>query len=152
MSAFFLLALGFGLGLVPAWLVRYRRLQAQWAALDADFELCGEKLNEILATENGSPLSRLPTRASSASVPILFSEGSVDRDEAMAIGRCLDHIDDINRGLDAATAAETAGDAEKAGKEHSQLRSIAEQLRDKDLPKAVETIRFKRDQQPWHVM
>ena len=72
---------GFVLGLVPGWLDRKRRLRTHWCAVRAEFDLCKEMADKLLADNILSPLYRLPTVAFQTSFPLLLAEGALTEKE-----------------------------------------------------------------------
>jgi hypothetical protein len=71
-----LVLLGFGLGRLPPWLDRKRRLESHWQALRGELLLCTERVNIFLEVNVKAPLYRLPTRAFDAALKALLGEGA----------------------------------------------------------------------------
>lgn len=109
MKEFLLLVIGFGLGHVPGWLDRKRKLKTHWHAIRAEMILVKEKAEILLNDGIQAPLYRLPVVAYETSFPILLAEGAVTEEETKIVGRCFAQVQDINRGLENAAELYKAG-------------------------------------------
>ena len=96
-----LVALGFGLGFVPPWLDRQRRMKLHWQALRAENLIALERVTELLNENVAAPLYRLPMRAFDAALKALLADGAnITPDKIKVLYEAADLIADINRGLD----------------------------------------------------
>ncbi len=124
--------LGFILSWLPTWLDRRRKLKTHWQAIRADLKRCKENAETLLNDRIQAPLYRLPVAAFNTSFPILLSEGELTEDESLSIGRCLDQIHDINRGLDYASEMHKLRNAAERDQEYSRNLLKARALLGKD--------------------
>ncbi len=113
--------LGFTLAWLPQWFDRRRKIVAHWAALRAEAMLCVERAHTLLSDKVMAPLYRLPTTAYEKAFPILLIEGEMTEEQLLALSRFFSQAQDINRGLDHATAMAHADDSEKLKREYSRL-------------------------------
>ena len=95
------MALGFGLGFIPPWLNRQRRMKLHWQALRAENMIALERVTELLSANIAAPLYRLPMRAYDAALKALLADGAnITPDKIKILYEAADLIGDINRGLD----------------------------------------------------
>ena len=88
-----LVVLGFGLGRLPPWLDRRRRVRSHWQALRGELLLSTERVNTFLDDNVKAPLYRLPTRAFDAALKALLSEGlEISPDEMKILYESADLI------------------------------------------------------------
>ncbi len=125
-----LVLFGFVLGLVPTWLDRKRRLKTHWSVIRAEMELCRERASTLLNDAIQSPLYRLPLSAYEASFPILLAEGALSEPESLIMGRFFCQVQDINRGLDNATAMLHSNDTAGLNREYDRNLLKARRLVD----------------------
>lgn len=116
-----LVLLGFALAWVPQWFDRRRRIVAHWAALRAEAMLCVERAHTYLKDNVMAPLYRLPTTAFEKAFPVLIVEGEMTEDQLLTLTRFFSQAQDINRGLDYATAMAHKGENEKLILEYDRL-------------------------------
>ena len=140
-----LVVLGFGLGFVPPWLDRSRRLTTHWQALRAEILICVERVDNLLNDNIASPLYRLPMRAFDAALKALLAEGAkIKPDEIKILFECADLIGDVNRGLDAcAELATTAPAGAQLVEYHNRNVVKADRLRAVILPSATRIVHEK---------
>lgn len=115
-----LVMLGFFLSFVPQWFDRRRKIKTHWAALRAEANLCNEKAIEYMKVGVMAPLYRLPTIAFEKSFPVLLIEGELSEEESLSINRYFAQAQDINRGLDNATAMAHADQPKKLEVEYQR--------------------------------
>lgn len=150
-----LIVLGVFLGLVPPWYLRRRRLKTHWAALRADLNLCQESVGNLMKDQVMAPLYRLPLKSYDTSFPVLLADGAIAEDEVLTLSRCFGLIEDINRGLDNAAAANMAGQDSKLEAEYKRNLMKATQLiegkseNEAILEQARKTINEKLSQEWW---
>lgn len=120
--------LGFVLAWAPHWFDRRRKIVAHWAALRAEATLCVEKAHILINDNKMAPLYRLPTVAFEKAFPILLVEGELVEIEVEYLTRFFSQAQDINRGLDYATAMRHAADHQKLTQEYSRLVAKASEL------------------------
>lgn len=120
--------LGFALAWVPQWFDRRRKIVAHWAALRAEAMLCVERAHAFLNHNVMAPLYRLPTTAYEKAFPVLLIEGEMTERQLLALARFFSQAQDINRGLDYATAMAHAGEGEKLDREYSRLLAKVTEL------------------------
>lgn len=117
-----MLLFGFALAWVPQWFDRQRRIVTHWAALRAEAMLCVERAHTYLKDNVSAPLYRLPTTAYEKAFPILLIEGDMAEDQLLTLTRFFSQAQDINRGLDYATAMAHKSENEKLSLEYNRLR------------------------------
>jgi hypothetical protein len=117
-----LLLIFFGvlIGLIPPWFARKRRLKTHWCALRAEMEQCRDKAETLLRDNVMAPLYRLPIACYQISFPILLSDGALDEQDALTLGRFFSQVQDINRGLDNAAEMYKRDDIEKVRVEYQR--------------------------------
>lgn len=120
MAEALLILFGFALGSLPSWLDRRRKLRAHWAALRAELQLCHERATALLKDAVAAPLYRLPLSAYEVSFSVLLGEGALSENEALNVGRFCAQAQDINRGLDNATAMVHSNDSEGLQREYQR--------------------------------
>ena len=101
-----------------------------------------------------APLYRLPILSYQISFPILLAEGTLDENEASEIGEFFDQVQDINRGLENATALYQSDELDKLKKEHERnclksQRLIESTEEDKSLYERVKVIIDLKVTLPW---
>lgn len=120
--------LGFALAWVPPWMDRRRRIASHWGAIRGEAMLCIEKARAYLNSGIMAPLYRFPTAAYENALPVLLQEGEVGEAQLQILVRFFSHAQDINRGLDHATAMVHAHDREQLQREYARLREKAKEL------------------------
>ena len=140
-----LVVLGFGLGRLPPWLDRRRRVRSHWQALRGELLLSTERVNTFLDDNVKAPLYRLPTRAFDAALKALLSEGlEISPDEMKILYESADLIGDLNRGLDACAALEISDEiGKKINQHHDRNRMKADRLQNVILPGAIRIVAGK---------
>jgi hypothetical protein len=123
-----LVLLGFILGWIPQWFDRSRRIKSHWGALRAEALLCKNSAHALLMDGVMAPLYRLPTVAFESAFPILLIEGELPEEEVLIINRFFAQVQDINRGLDNATAMNQVGKESKLKEEYNRLLLKAKAL------------------------
>ena len=123
-----LIVIGFVLGFVPSWLDRKRRLRAHLQGIRAEMQLVRERANMLLTDNVMAPLYRLPVSAYQTSFPILLAEGVLSEQEALFLGDYFCQVQDINRGLDNATAMAHSNDEVGIDREFDRLVIKAQRL------------------------
>ena len=116
-----LIVIGFVLGFVPSWLDRKRRLRAHLQAIRAEMQLARERANMLLNDNIMAPLYRLPVSGYQTSFPILLAEGVLSEEGALSLGDYFCQVQNINRGLDNATAMAHANDDAGIRREYERL-------------------------------
>lgn len=116
-----LILVGFVLGFIPPWLDRKRRLRAHLQAIRAEMQLAQERAAMLLKDNVLAPLYRLPVSAYQTSFPILLAEGVLSEEGSHALGNYFCQVQDINRGLDNATAMAHANDNTGLTREYKRL-------------------------------
>jgi hypothetical protein len=129
-----LIVIGFVLGFVPSWLDRKRRLKAHLQAIRAEMQLARARANMLLNDNIMAPLYRLPVSAYETSFPVLLAEGVLSEEGALSLGDYFCQVQDINRGLDNATAMAHANDDAGVRREYDRLLVKARHLME-DGPK-----------------
>ena len=124
---------GFFLATMLRWWERKRKVKAHWEAIRAEMTLCKEKADTFLNTPVAAPLYRFPVMAMQTAFPILLTEGSLNEQEALAVGRYSSQVEDINRGLD--YAASQAMDGTTVGLASQYNRLV---LKTRDLIEAAD--------------
>ena len=124
----FLIIFGFLLGFVPSWLDRKRRLKTHLQAIRAEMHLARDRANMLLNDNIMAPLYRLPVSAYQTSFPVLLAEGVLSEDGALTLGDYFCQVQDINRGLDNATATAHANDDAGVRREYNRLLLKAKRL------------------------
>jgi len=114
-------AMGFLLATVLSWWQRKRMLKAHWAAIRAEMALVKEKAETLVNTPVLAPLYRLPVVTVQTAFPILLAEGSLNEQEALAVGRYVSQVEDINRGLDYAASRAMGEDTVGLSKEYNRV-------------------------------
>ena len=150
----FLILFGFLLGRAPTWLDRKRRLKTHWSAIRSEVEQCKSKAGTLLKDNIRAPLYRLPLLSYQVSFPILLAEGTLDESEASEIGEFFDQVQDINRGLENATALYQSDKLDKLEKEHERNCLKAKRLvesteENKSLYEKVKVIVDSKVTLPW---
>ncbi len=128
-----LILVGFVLAFVPSWLDRKRRLRTHLQAIRAEMQLAQERAAMLLKDKVMAPLYRLPVSAYQTSFPILLAEGVLSEEGAHALGNYFCQVQDINRGLDNATARAHADDNTGLEREYSRLLLKGQRLL-QDMP------------------
>ena len=123
-----LIVIGFVLGFVPSWLDRKRRLKAHLQAIRAEMRLARERAIMLLNDGIMAPLYRLPVSAYQTSFPVLLAEGVLSEEGALSLGSYFCQVQDINRGLDNATAMAHANDDAGISREYNRLLLKARSL------------------------
>ncbi|MFZ2542430.1 MAG: hypothetical protein WAW75_11755 [Gallionella sp.] len=123
-----LIVIGFVLGFVPSWLDRKRRLKAHLQAIRAEMQLARARGNMLLNDNIMAPLYRLPVSAYETSFPVLLAEGVLSEEGALSLGDYFCQVQDINRGLDNATAMAHANDDAGVRREYDRLLVKARHL------------------------
>jgi hypothetical protein len=123
-----LVILGFALALIPRWLDRKRRLKAHLQAIREEMQLTEARATMLLNHGIMAPLYRLPVSAYETSFPVLLAEGVLSEGDAFALGDYFCQVQDINRGLDNATAAAHANNDHTLKKEYGRLLLKAQRL------------------------
>jgi hypothetical protein len=146
-----LIVLGFVLGLLPTWFDRKRKLRTHWAAIRVELELCRERSSTLLNDAVQSPLYRLPLVAYEVSFPVLVAEGALSEEELLTVGRFYAQAQDINRGLDNATAMlqsnDTAGLEREFGRNLLKARRLIES--DDSFYAVAKRVVDSKLQRPW---
>jgi hypothetical protein len=113
--------LGFFLGHFSTWWQQRRAVQLRKEGLGAEINLCERKARVYLNDNNiPTPLYRLPTFVFPESLPILL--GSLKGQAVEDLESFAVHVQDINRGLDAAQRAFESGELDRLAKEASRLK------------------------------
>lgn len=140
-----LVALGFGLGFIPPWLDRQRRMKLHWQALRAENLIALERVTEFLNKNIAAPLYRLPMRAYDAALKALLADGAnITPDKIKVLYEAADLIGDINRGLDYCAElanADPEGAPLKANDNRNRLK--AERLKTVVLPAVTRLVHEK---------
>ncbi len=123
-----LVLVGFCLSWAPQWFDRRRRIRAHWAALRAEAVLCVEKGNILRNDGIAAPLYRFPTLAFERALPVLLADGELAEEESLNLSRYLSQVQDMNRGLDNATAMHQASDSTKLDQEYRRNLAKATEL------------------------
>ena len=116
-----LILAGFVLAFVPPWLDRKRRLRTHLQAIRAEMQLAQERASMLLKDEVLAPLYRLPVSAYQTSFPTLLAEGILSEEGSHALGNYFCQVQDINRGLDNATARAHVDDNTGLSREYNRL-------------------------------
>jgi hypothetical protein len=112
---------GFFLASGHEWWLRKRKIRAHWGAIRAEMTLCKEKADTFINTPVQAPLYRFPVMAVQTAFPILLVEGSLNEQEALAVGRYSSQVEDINRGLDYAASHAMDGDTVGLSSQYNRL-------------------------------
>lgn len=123
-----LILIGFVLGFVPSWLDRKRRLKTHLHAIRAEMQLARERGNMLLNDNVMAPVYRLPVSTYQTSVPVLLAEGLLSEQGALSLGNYFCQVQDINRGLDNATAMAHSNDDAGIRREYNRLLLKARRL------------------------
>jgi hypothetical protein len=116
-----LILIGFVLGFIPSWLDRKRRLKTHLQAIRAEMQLVRERANMLLNDNVMAPLYRFPVSTYQTSFPVLLAEGVLSEKGAHSLGDHYCQAQDINRGLDNATAMAHSNDAVGIRQEYDRL-------------------------------
>jgi hypothetical protein len=140
-----LVALGFGLGFIPPWLDRQRRMKLHWQALRAENLIALERVTEFLNNNIAAPLYRLPMRAYDAALKALLADGAnITPDKIKVLYEAADLIGDINRGLDyCAELANVDPEGAPLNANDNRNRTKAERLKTVVLPAVTRLVHEK---------
>jgi len=116
-----LIVIGFVLGFLPSWLDRKRRLRTHLQAIRAEMHLARERAVMLLKDNVMAPLYRLPVSAYQTSFPSLLAEGALSESASLSLGNYFCQVQDINRGLDNATAMAHSNDNDGIHREYRRL-------------------------------
>ncbi len=154
MKEVFLILFGFLLGRVQPWLDRKRRLKTHWSAIRSEVEQCKSRAGTLLNDNILAPLYRLPILSYQVSFPILLAEGALDENEVLEIGEFFNQVQDINRGLENATALYQLDKPDMLVKEHERNCLKAKRLieptgENKSLYERAKVIVDSKAAHPW---
>lgn len=119
---------GFGLGLVPPWLDRKRRLRVHFSAMKAEMNICADLAATYLRDNVQAPLCRLPTDAYSTALSALLLDGALEEPESRALAEYYGLVAQLNRGLDNADHFHRVEHHQLRNVEYERNRGKAEQL------------------------
>ncbi len=97
----------------------------------------------------------MPLKSYDASFPVLLADGAIAEDEVLILSRCFGLIEDINRGLDNAAAANMSDQDSKLKGEYNRNLMKATQLIEGEseneaiLQQALKIINEKLSQKWW---
>jgi hypothetical protein len=112
--------LGFFLNELARKYERDRRNAGYWPLLRAEIEECARQAKTYLDAGIAAPLYRLPRDTFERAYQDLVGGQSISPREAAALATFYRSVAEFNRGLDEATAARRAGDAEGIEKERNR--------------------------------
>lgn len=102
-------AVGVVLAYVVEWVRSNKRRDAHWSALATEVRLCRKTAQDYVSGDVQAPLYRMPLIAFTNSFGDLVANGALDGSEFRDLSRFYSWVEDINRGLDLATAARYEG-------------------------------------------
>ena len=141
-----LVAVGFGLGLIPPALARRRRRSSHWNFLKVEIDACGQIAGDLVIEKEVideyegspkdekprtivlSPLFRLPATSYATAYPALLAEEDLSEDEINALVTFFGHVHEINRGLDYAAEMHKLNEDKKLLRERKRISLKAEKI------------------------